>query len=279
MTANEAALTRKLSPNVSSLPYRLSFVPTATINASPLVHMKGVRHEAVKFWWKPIQVHPDVPATPAATPITMATVHESFPTSFVLVVGCPRVASIRLLADHGGVTDDDVFDAVRVLVNDPRRRVSPAPASPQAVSAAEDAVGASFPPLLRRLYLEVANGGFGPSGGILGVGGGPLEGPWADSIVDVLQMFRSGPEQHRTPVGVAPLLNWGCALWSLLDCRDSVGRMWGWDYDSDPTRPLFVEPLTLTEWFAAWLDSRLSWPMSPAYPTGGLRWGPDGEVR
>jgi hypothetical protein len=35
------------------------------------------------------------------------------------------------------------------------------------VAAAEERVGAAFPPLLRRLYLEVANGGWGPHEGLM----------------------------------------------------------------------------------------------------------------
>ncbi|MFF0151836.1 hypothetical protein [Micromonospora sp. NPDC005203] len=43
------------------------------------------------------------------------------------------------------------------------------PASVPAVDDAERVLGHPLPPLLRRIYLEVANGGFGP---VLGVAGG-----------------------------------------------------------------------------------------------------------
>ncbi len=36
------------------------------------------------------------------------------------------------------------------------------PAAQEAVEEAERAVGLPVPPLLRRLYLELGNGGFGP---------------------------------------------------------------------------------------------------------------------
>ncbi len=51
----------------------------------------------------------------------------------------------------------------------------PPPATPEAVRAAEEAVGFRFPPILTRLWTEVANGGFGPGDGIFGV-----EGGWGD---------------------------------------------------------------------------------------------------
>src|SRR5262245_5632447 len=41
----------------------------------------------------------------------------------------------------------------------------PAPASEAALDAAEARLGTPLPAFLRRLYAEVANGGFGPGGG------------------------------------------------------------------------------------------------------------------
>jgi hypothetical protein len=56
------------------------------------------------------------------------------------------------------MTDDELIEAVRAAVAD---RGLPPPASPTDVVRAEDAIGYPMPQLLRRLYLEVANGGFG----------------------------------------------------------------------------------------------------------------------
>jgi hypothetical protein len=182
----------------------------------------------------------------------------------------------RASTDDGAVTEDEVVEAVRALVSADVDRV--APASPSSVSTAEAVIETRLPSLLRRLYLEVANGGFGPSGGVLGVDElGPLVSGAAVSIVEAYQRFRSLPD-FPPPVGMVPLLDWGCALWSLVDCRGPVARMWGWDYDSDPTAPLFPDQLTLAEWFEAWLNSALEWPLSPAGGPSGFRWGPHGEV-
>src|SRR5262245_23166208 len=43
----------------------------------------------------------------------------------------------------------------------------PAPASEAALDAAEARLGTPLPASLRRLYAEIANGGFGPGGGLL----------------------------------------------------------------------------------------------------------------
>lgn len=52
-----------------------------------------------------------------------------------------------------------------------RFRASP-PASPAAVARAEAALGFALPTTLRAIYLDVANGGFGPGYGVMGVEGG-----------------------------------------------------------------------------------------------------------
>ena len=69
----------------------------------------------------------------------------------------------------------------------PAEQPLPPPATLDQVAATEAALGLRLPPLLRRLYLEVANGGFGPGPGLLGVRGG------ARSIKG-----RSMEELHRT---------------------------------------------------------------------------------
>jgi hypothetical protein len=51
------------------------------------------------------------------------------------------------------------------------------PATLPAVQRAEVLVGAAVPGLLRRLHLEVSNGGFGPGYGVLGAGSQQGSGP------------------------------------------------------------------------------------------------------
>jgi len=62
------------------------------------------------------------------------------------------------------VTDDEVVEALQIVA---RAGTLPPPATPEAVAAAEEVIGFPLPPLLRRLYVEVANGGFGPNEGTI----------------------------------------------------------------------------------------------------------------
>jgi hypothetical protein len=47
--------------------------------------------------------------------------------------------------------------------------------------------------------------------------------------------------------------DFGCATWSVLDCRHPQGQMWWWaEGDRDKLA------LTLSQWLAAWLDGRIN---------------------
>jgi hypothetical protein len=154
------------------------------------------------------------------------------------------------------MTDEEIIEAIRAR---PSAVALPDPASPEAVAGAEEVIGYRLPRLLRRLYLEVANGGFGPCGDVLGVPGGPWVGDWAD-IVDVHQAFGSGPEPNA-PAWMVWLLDWGCAIWSLVDCRDTAGPMWAWDPNGCCLEhALFPQPMNLADWLSKSLDGALQIP-------------------
>jgi hypothetical protein len=149
------------------------------------------------------------------------------------------------------MTDDEIIAAVRA---DLAAKEPTPPATPEAVAEAERAIGYSLPPLLRRLYLEVANGGFGPRGGVLGVPGGKWRGDWAD-IVDAYQAFSAAPD-NPVPGGLVWLFNWGDAIWSLVDCRDPAGPMWGWDPNDGLEGALFPSGKNFAEWITDALAER-----------------------
>ncbi|KUL23020.1 SMI1/KNR4 family protein [Streptomyces regalis] len=115
---------------------------------------------------------------------------------------------------------DEVVEAVR---NRAATGSLPGPATLAAVTEAEQNIGFPLPPLLRRLYLEVANGGFGPAEGILGVSGGASQGDWND----LAEIYQEGPDPSgQIPAGLVPVYDWGCTIWSLVDFRDPAGPMW-----------------------------------------------------
>jgi hypothetical protein len=156
--------------------------------------------------------------------------------------------------------DDEIIEKVRN--RGAAKGELPSPASEAAVSAAEAAIGVTLPTLLRRLYVEVVNGGFGPREGVLGVGGGPWIGDWS-SIVEVHSTFIEHPD-FPPPAWLVWIFDWGCNIWSLIDCRTSDGRMWSWDANVDENvNPLFETDMTFAQWIESSLDGTLDMPSHP----------------
>jgi hypothetical protein len=85
--------------------------------------------------------------------------------------------------------------------------------------------------LLRRLYLEVGNGGFGPGYGLLKLS--------YDNEFTGLSMYRRARENASAkwssfPLSLLPVCTWGCGIYSFIDCSSPEGPMWGWDPNPGP---------------------------------------------
>ena len=100
------------------------------------------------------------------------------------------------------------------------------PVSESVVADVEQALGFPFPSLLRRLYTEVENGGFGPGGGIFGLEIGPigLEDAHRDDnflcLPELYFGFREGviEDESNWPEKVLPVWTIGCAMYDGIDC-------------------------------------------------------------
>lgn len=86
-----------------------------------------------------------------------------------------------------------------------------------AVANAEAALGFSLHPLLRRVYLEVCDGGLGPGYGSL-----PLMG--AESLCSTYASFRAGP----WPEKLLPVWDWGGQLGRAWILKGRSSRMTTW---------------------------------------------------
>ena len=161
----------------------------------------------------------------------------------------------------GRYTEDAVFASVCALIASgeyldeiPGPRLAPAP--PEAVAEAEAVFGYRLPRLLRRLYLEQANGGFGPGYGVLGVRGGHTD-DMHNTALGYVQKPR--PDVERS---LWPLCHWGCGIFSYVDCSDGAGTIWASDPNPGAPEPfdLFRQQLDIVEWFGRWVDRRLVQP-------------------
>ncbi|WP_197085147.1 SMI1/KNR4 family protein [Saccharothrix sp. ST-888] len=113
------------------------------------------------------------------------------------------------MTDH-----DDLVRHVRARAEEQSPQL-PSCASPHSLTEAEELLGFALPPLLARLYCEVANGGFGPDYQLLPLSG---EGQTAVSAYrSERAQSQAGPVPHW-PRGVLPILDWGCAMYAAVDC-------------------------------------------------------------
>ena len=138
---------------------------------------------------------------------------------------------------------------------------------------AEAIIGFDLPPLLKRIYLALSNGGFGPGDGLF-----PLynrEDPNAlqsDSLVTTYLALRSlMPEQFTTywqnsegdegevqlnvwPKKILTLCDWGCNIYSCINCSQQKYPVFRLDHNAS-VRRLVLEAPSFQQWLAGWLDS------------------------
>ncbi|UCH79139.1 MAG: hypothetical protein JSU81_04105, partial [Candidatus Coatesbacteria bacterium] len=73
---------------------------------------------------------------------------------------------------------------------------------------------------LKRIYLEIGNGGFGPGYGLYGFGTGLAEDRYPAALEELYAALREEPPEGLSswPEGLLPVCTWGCAIDSYVDC-------------------------------------------------------------
>jgi hypothetical protein len=154
---------------------------------------------------------------------------------------------------------DDLICRVRKRAS---RQALPPPASPRELAESEERIGFDLPPLLRSIYSEIANGGFGPGYGFIGlITRVPLGQFKGDSAVELFESFRDGDLENPTwvwPERLIPSCDWGCAIRSCIDCSEP--RLPIIRFDPNKPEDQFVrESPSLAEWLEDWLDGKDLW--------------------
>jgi hypothetical protein len=114
----------------------------------------------------------------------------------------------------------------------PAERYLPAPATEARLESAERELGVRFPSLLRRLYLDVANGGFGPGPGLVGVRGGATT-DHGKSIEDLYTEMLDAQSEHSAwvwPRTLVPVSDLG-GVYACIDCSTDAGRVVEFDFE------------------------------------------------
>ncbi len=145
----------------------------------------------------------------------------------------------------------------------PRQRPHP-PAPESAVVAAERALGRRLPSFLRRVYLEVSNGEFGPAYGLIGVVGGATDSFGKDIAATYNVWHHSPNPANNLAPGLLPLFELGCAGFLCVDLDSTtlpVFEVWPvsdleQDPDDDAPIPVEVRPFSpsLGNLFAQWVQ-------------------------
>lgn len=91
---------------------------------------------------------------------------------------------------------------------------------PEVLAHIEHTLGMALPPLLKQIYLEIGNGGFGPGYGLLRA----YRTRRQNSLLEVIERFNQrAADQHCIwPKGIIPLCTWGCGIYSFVDCEDAA---------------------------------------------------------
>lgn len=160
-------------------------------------------------------------------------------------------------------------------------RVLHPPASVGELAETEKRLGMRLPPLVRRVYAEVGNGGFGPGYGLWGLITGHQDD--RDSVVSRYELYTGpapeGDENWRWPRSRIVLAHWGCAICSCLDLAFEPAPVLRFDpgrfvargaaehgaVPSESLDPCFApEADSFGEWLRAWLDGRVKFELSGA---------------
>jgi hypothetical protein len=157
-----------------------------------------------------------------------------------------------------------------------RPQRSRSPITEEELLQAETQLGFVLPSLLRRIYREVGNGGFGPGYGLLPLNELPpnaghdttslvaeYQGMKAFSQQDIDKYFAEEEEKPALwPELVLILCDWGCNIYSCLDCSSSELPIFRMDSNENFLVEWAIEAPSLHQWLERWIDgtlARLDW--------------------
>jgi hypothetical protein len=162
----------------------------------------------------------------------------------------------------------ELVEALRLRLKDPNRRtgadLEPVPLLPVATSkeldAAEAAIGRPLPHVLRLVLEQIANGGFGPGYGLLGVGPTGHRINLASGEIDL-----NLPDFHRFQIEHDPqwdrdqlvILDWGDVIWGTVSLSTGVVSKFRGDTDTYEAQHFEPVGVDLETWLMRWARDEL----------------------
>jgi SMI1 / KNR4 family (SUKH-1) len=153
----------------------------------------------------------------------------------------------------------------------PYRPTANAPAMLEEIMELEAAIGYRLPEDLRKVYLEVGNGGFGPGYGLktLGGCGGLLDSYSFVCKFQLIDRFVKWPENYL------PICSGGCDLLGVLDLLNGkVGFLQYEIGEAIPSKGIHAATFeeitewyspTIQSWICSWMDGENSMEYSPNF--------------
>jgi hypothetical protein len=142
----------------------------------------------------------------------------------------------------------------------------PKPADPADIAADEKRLGFALPPLLKRIYVEIGNGGFGPGYGLTGLTNVVPDdlGHTVPASYELRRHQDPADSKWKWPFALLPICHWGCAIVSCVDCSNSNFAMRVFDPnvhddEQDWTDSSFDDAASFEAWIGAWADGGDLW--------------------
>jgi SMI1 / KNR4 family (SUKH-1) len=124
----------------------------------------------------------------------------------------------------------------------------------------ESQLGFQLPGLLRRIYTEIANGGFGYSYGFLGLLGGMLNEDGNDAVMQYLMYREPDPDDRYWcwTTGLLPIGHLGCGMYHCVQCDNNNAPIIWFEpnphEENAPWNSSFIPFCpSLAEYLSAWL--------------------------
>lgn len=141
------------------------------------------------------------------------------------------------------------------------------PVSEQILAEAEARLGFPLPPLVRALYTQVADGGYGPGYGVIQLTGHPntlVESRLGMNEDNLSKMKGGDVPAWVWPERLVEFVNWGCNYFSGIDCSHPACPVYFFDNDRAIGDAMLADCLSLesdslVEWLSAWLDGEDLW--------------------
>jgi hypothetical protein len=181
--------------------------------------------------------------------------------------------------DYRGYLDEQGHLQKQKITHDPRSGFEFPPATQSQIQATEEALRFPLPPLIRVLYMTLANGGFGPGHGLNGIQGGYFFGDdghyWTldtygddDPTLSYFDLQSYEQEQgnprvlewnqntHRYPSHFWPICYAGCGEDFCIDAKS--GRIYlagvGTNERNETRDYIVYQSSSLEEWLEQWLQ-------------------------